>query len=87
MAVTFPSVEAWDGSRDVASFPADKDGTRIRCAISVEALQDSYGGGIGDPLICFRSNRPAIEAKAERLILQGRFEPDGSILIRSQDGP
>jgi hypothetical protein len=87
MAITFPGIEAWDGSRDVVSFPADKDGARIGCAISLEALQDNYGGTTGDPLACFRANRPAIESKAGRLIRQGRVESDGSILIRSHDGP
>lgn len=86
MAITFPRIEAWDGARDVASFPADKDGARIGCAISLEALQDNHGGAGGDPIACFRSNRPAIEAKAERLIRQGRFESDGSMASLSALG-
>lgn len=86
MAIEFPQVEAWNGNRDVVSFPADVNGKRINCAISWEALQDNFGGDKQDPLECFRANRDAIEAKAERLIAKRRFEADGSVLIRSQDG-
>lgn len=87
MTIVFPPVEAWDGNRDAAAFTADVDGKRVHCAVSWEALQDNFGGNNIPPLDCFRANRGAIAAKAERLILQGRFEQDGSILIRSQDGP
>jgi hypothetical protein len=87
MTIIFPPVEAWDGNRDVAAFPADVNGKRVHCAVSWEALQDNFGGNNISSLDCFRANRSAIEAKAERLILLGRFEQDGSILIRSQDGP
>lgn len=38
MDILFPSVEAWDGNRDVISFPADVHNQRIYCAISCEAL-------------------------------------------------
>lgn len=87
MTISFLPIEAWDSSRDVATFPADVDGERICCAVSLEALQDNFGGNDVPPLNCFRANRRAIEAKAERLIRQGRFEQDGSVLIRSKDGP
>jgi len=86
MGTTFPAVEAWDGNRDLVSFPADVNGNRIRCAISWEALQDNFGGNNVAPLDCFKANRPRIEATAAGLIQKGRFEADGSILIRSQNG-
>jgi hypothetical protein len=72
MPISFPAVEASDGSRDVVSFPAD-------------ALQDRFGGSNIPPLDTFRANRGAIERNAERIITHQRFEPDGSILIRSRD--
>lgn len=86
MAINFPDIETINGSRMIISFPADQDKNRIVCAISFEALQDNFGGNNLPPLDCFRANRHVIEAKAERLIKQGRYEQDGSILIRSQDG-
>lgn len=87
MTIEFRLIEDWDGSRDVVVFSADVNGRRVELAVSLEALQDNFGGNNIAPLDCFRANRRAIEAIAGRLIRQQRFEPDGSILIRSQDGP
>lgn len=70
----------------VVAFPAEQDGARIACAISWEALQDNYGCGTGDPVVCFQANRGAIQVKVSELIARGRFEGDGSILIRTADG-
>jgi hypothetical protein len=86
MPVVFVKKEAWNGERDCVSFAAELDGTTINCMISLEALQDNFGGSQMQPLDCFRENRKAIEAKAEALLYRKRFEDDGSILIRSQDG-
>ena len=85
MAIKFPNVERINGGRMIVSFLADQNSSRIVCGISFEALQDNFGGNNIPPLDCFRANRHAIVAKAERLITQGRFEEDGSILIRCQD--
>lgn len=86
MAITFPNIEAMDGSRMVVTFPADQDGKRIKCAISTEALEDNFNGNNIPALDCFRDNRNRIEVKTARFIENRRFEPDGSIFIRSQDG-
>lgn len=86
MTIQFPNIEAWDSNRDVVTFPADDNDQRIRCAISWEALQDNFGGSQAPPIDCFKANRDAIEGKAKELIDRKRFEPDGSVLIRSSDG-
>lgn len=83
MTIAFPLVDGWDFDRERVTFPADVDGRRITCGISLEALQDDYGGILHQPVEAFRQNRSAIEKLAERLIRQHRFESDGSILIRS----
>lgn len=85
MPLSFPAREAWDGSRLVVSFPADLDGSPVRCAISLEALQDHFGADSAGPMEAFRTHRGAVETTAERLINRRRFEQDGSILIRTQD--
>jgi hypothetical protein len=85
MTILFPAGEAWDGNRDVISFPADMNNLRIRCAVSLEALEDHFGGDNISPLNTFHAKRSVIEGVAERLINQQRFEQDGSILIRSQN--
>jgi hypothetical protein len=56
------------------------------CAISKEAIADHFGGDPHQDLLeTFRFNRLKIEAVALKLIRQGQFESDGSILIRTSD--
>lgn len=86
MAITFPNIETIDGSRMIVAFPADQNGNRIKCAISTEALEDNFNGNNVPSLDCFRANRSRIESKTASLIERGRFEMDGSILVRSGDG-
>ena len=85
MIILFPAGETWDGNREVISFPADMNKQRIRCAVSLEALEDHFGGDNLPPLDIFRTKRNIIEGIVERLINQQRFEQDGTILIGSQD--
>ncbi|MCU7871922.1 MAG: DUF1488 domain-containing protein [Candidatus Thiodiazotropha sp. (ex Lucinoma borealis)] len=85
--IEYPNIEAWDGSRDVVMFPANLDGKRIQCGISWEALTDNYCGNDVSAIDCFKANRGVIETKATQLIERQRFEPDGSVLILSADGP
>jgi hypothetical protein len=85
VAVAFPAGETWDGSRRVASFPADADGKRIQCAISLDALERFGVDPKLDALQGFRNHRGEIERVAERLIRRRRLEPDGSVLIRAAD--
>jgi hypothetical protein len=84
--ITFPSIEAWDSARMVVSFPADYIGNRIICAVSLEALQDNFGGNATAPMECFKANRQAIQSRAAALITKHRYESDGSVLIRTSDG-
>lgn len=86
MAIEFPPIEAKDGSKMVIAFPAEVNGKRVHCSVSFEALQDNFGGNNIDPMTCFQEMRPSIEQKAREFIDAGRFEDDGSIVIRSADG-
>lgn len=83
--LTFQAGERWNGARDVAEFTARLGDKRIRCAISLEALCDNFDADNKQPLESFQSNRRKIEAIAAGLIKCQRFEPDGSILVRSSD--
>jgi hypothetical protein len=86
MAISFPATETWDPSRNAAVFPADEDERRFQCAISLEALQERFGAPEKlEALQAFRNHRGRIERVAERLIRRRRLEPDGSVLIRTQD--
>lgn len=77
--------EGYVSGRDVVVFWGLDGETRVRCAISREALNDHFGRDGKDKLAVFRGNRPAIEEEARRKYLAGRIEPDGSVLIRTGD--
>lgn len=61
---------------------------RIRCQISREALDDHFSDGDRlRPEAAFRKYRPAIETLARRKYLVGQAEPDGTVLLRTDDIP
>ena len=67
-------------------FIASFDGKQVRCLISQEALQDHFGASnTYSDEEAFLNNEFSIHLKAEELIEEGRFEQNGSILIRSSD--
>jgi len=73
--------------RDVVVFWGQDGETRVRCAISREAMDDHFRGDNRDKLEVFRANRQVIEQDARRKYLAGDTETDGSILIRTGDLP
>ena len=77
--------EKYDFDREVVVFWGQDGETRVRCAISREALDDHFHGDDKDKVEVFRANRQAIEQEARRKYLAGETEPDGSILIRTGD--
>jgi hypothetical protein len=77
--------ERWDGTRDVVRFQAMDGSRRIDCAISLEALEDHFRWEADDPVMVFRANHAAIEHRIRLKYLNGRREPDGSVLLRSED--
>ncbi len=86
MNIEFASDEWYDHHRrKVVWFSAVVDDKCIDCGVSIEALADHFGAYHDDPLPAFRTHRERIQATATRLIMQGRFEDEGKILIRSAD--
>ena len=83
VSIFFPKIQAWIPARRVVSFPADNQRRLIVCAVSWQTLQDDFGSCEATPLAHFNLNRHAIQSRAEALILEGRFESDGSILVRA----
>src|SRR4029077_14487011 len=60
--------------------------TRVRCRISREALDDHFSDGDKlKPDAAFKKYRREIETLARRKYLAGQREPDGSVLIRTND--
>jgi len=84
--LTFPEPdERYIADRYVVLFSGMDGKARVRCAISVEALDDHFKGDGRDKLDVFRSHRKMIEQESRRKYLAGDTEADGSILIRTGD--
>jgi fido (protein-threonine AMPylation protein) len=80
----FPDQAAkWDFDREVVVFFGQDGDSRVRCAISREALDDDFGGDNREKVEVFRENRAAIEQGARQKYAVGDTETDGSILIHS----
>lgn len=62
-----------------------QDGEKnVRCAITMEALEDHFPAG-KNPLKVFQANQDKIEHLARRKYLAGKLEPDSSVLIKTDD--
>lgn len=86
MDIEFTANEWFDHhKRKVVWFSAIVDEKCIDCGISIEALRDHFGAYADDPLPVFRSNRARIQDAAAKLIMQRRFEDDGTVLVRTAD--
>jgi hypothetical protein len=86
MKIQFATDEWYDHHRrKVVWFTAVVDDKRVDCGISIEALGEHLGAYHDDPLPVFRTYRKRIEAVAAKLIKRGRFEDDGTLLIKSAD--
>ncbi len=83
--VIFPKKRVWDSDRMVVTFPAEIDGRKIPCSISLEALEDHFSADYSNALVSFDANRSKIESIAENVIRLEQFESNGSILIRTMD--
>jgi Fic family protein len=82
--LTFPDqAEKFDFDREVVLFFGQDGQTRIRCAISREALDDDFPADNREKVEVFRENRKVIEEAARQKYLAGDTETDGSILIHS----
>jgi hypothetical protein len=86
MNIEFTADEWYDHHRrKVVWFSAIVDEKLIDCGISIQALRDHFGAYDDDPLPAFRSNRARIHDAATKLIMQRRFEDDGTLLVRTAD--
>ncbi|MGD0519812.1 MAG: DUF1488 family protein [Terracidiphilus sp.] len=82
----FPAPEErYNSSRDAVDFWGKDGATRVRCAISREALDDHFHGDNKNKLEVFRAHRREIEEITRRKYLSGRLEADKSILVRTGD--
>ena len=86
--ISFPSEAASVRPNGVA-FAALVGNARVACMISRDALQEHFEvreiDGAGALLGMFDAKRCRIETVARGKILDGAFEPDGSVMLRSAD--
>jgi fido (protein-threonine AMPylation protein) len=75
--------EKFDFDREVVLFYGLDGKTRVRCAISREALDDDFGADGRDKVEVFRENREVIEKWARQKYAAGDTETEGSVLIHS----
>ena len=77
--------ERYNSDRGVVILWGRDRETRVRCEISRAALDDHFHGDNKGKLEALRANRRTIEEIARRNYLAGRTEPDGSVLIRTEE--
>jgi len=70
---------------EFATIAAQVDGRRVLCRVSSTDLQKKFNASADAPMAAVTKNRNTVEIAAKRLIENGNFEKDGSILIRYED--
>ena len=88
--IVFIEGENFDGQNKEIYFHAKLTGndTLVRCCVPSEVLRDYLGASCTEQhklTVSFRNLRHEIEKIAECLIQTGRYESDGTIIIRRQD--
>ena len=82
--MAFPDqTEKFDFDREVVLFFGQDRKTRIRCAISREALDDDFRADNREKVEVFRENRKVVAEAARQKYLAGDTETDGSVLVHS----
>ena len=87
MGIRFDEERTHTVDRAVHCFRAYVDGQVVRCGVTEEAF--FFGFNVPHELIpmpeTFEKYRDSIQRAARRIIEEGRFEPDGSVLVRDRD--
>jgi len=87
MIDTFPDGWRWDYRHREVRFYAWRNSGLVLCRVSREAIEDRYGD-LSTPNACVQAAKGHFDDIADRLsdlLTQGRFEDDGSLLLRSTD--
>ena len=87
--LTFPDQEFSSDIDARIIFWGEERGTRVRCRITREALDDHFSDKDKlRPEAAFKKYRSSIEGLARRKYILGQTEPDGTVLIRTDEiGP
>ena len=86
-ALVFPSDDYRFDIAEGVRFWADDRGTPVTCRIAREGLDDKFRvtRGRAASEAAFLKHRREIESEANRKYQLGLLEPDGSVLLRSED--
>jgi len=87
MIDTSPDSWRWEYTHQEIQFYAWRNAALMMCRISREAIENRYGHA-PTPTAHLQAARQHVDEIAERfdeLLAQGRFEDDGSVLLRSSD--
>ncbi len=83
--IIFPKLESWNPLTEVATVAANVNKQRVLCRISLSILKDKFGVQDEAPMGYVARHRTVIQNAARRLIENGTYEEDGSVVIRAQD--
>jgi len=83
--IIFPRLESWNPLTEVATVAANVNKQRVLCRISLSILRDKFGVQDEAPMRYVARHRTVIQNAARRLIENGTYEDDGSVVIRAQD--
>jgi hypothetical protein len=87
MAITFPRDEDYTHLTDPVVFHARTPRGRVTCKVSVETLREADGDRnreeTGREL--WNRYRDMVEEAAAEMIVAGKVEPDGSVVVRDED--
>ena len=77
----------WHVPKKEVRFEVSLDGTPILCRVTRECIADHCGNPIGEDA-CFTAAKEHFEAVTDQVgfyITRERFEPNGSVLLRTAD--
>ena len=76
----------WSRERDEAVFTVEQDGRSVHCRVTLGSLEEYAGGAtMHDGLSAVHEYLLEIEEDVRFLVSAGRFESDGSVLLRATD--
>lgn len=83
--ISFPRLESWNPMSKTGTVAVQVSKKRVLCRISLKILQMKFRATVENPLQAMKENRLVIEEAIKKLIEQGRYQADGSIIILASD--
>ena len=84
-SLSFPALHSLNPVTNVATIVAQLEGERILCRVKIDDLRRKYRVSQGDPMQIVKDNQSEIENASRKLIENGKFISDGSVMISYKD--